>query len=213
MDFSVEEYKKKQEKKKLKEVKIKRKKTRNQLIAFFIIFSIMGLLLSVTEMGCNFLEDYFINSKIDPFIEQAKGMDNFRADEGVKYYIEDSSNFKMLMKQNFTESWLIGLQKRIAGINLFCGREYKAYKSYNKYRLYFGSLIPEKEVIEILSVEIATSKDSAQYKDCGELIEYFFDNYSDKKQIAEPWYSEVVIVEQNYRLLNGSKKEMNEFIR
>ena len=214
MDFNIEEYKKKQEAKKRKEIRLKRKKTRNQLIAFALISVFLGYILSLTEMGCDFLENYFIESEVKPILAQAKALDNYKPEYGYPYEPEKSDHFKRLIKQHFTnDSWLIGLQERVARTNYFWSRDYKAYRSFHKLRVYFGQFLPETKVIEIFSMEISTSKDSGQFKDCGELMEEFFLQYSEKKHIAEPWYSDVVKVEQNWRLLSTSKKQINEFVR
>ncbi|WP_372368960.1 hypothetical protein [Candidatus Uabimicrobium sp. HlEnr_7] len=208
MDFDVEDYQRRQEVRRKKDVAIRRKKTRNQIIGASIIFTILALILSVTEMGCDFLQNY-IDDQVKPYIEQAKKIDSLP--QGSIFYPEDSKTFNGLMEKNFKGSWLIGIQDYVCDMNLFWSRSYKAYRSYNKYRIYFGTFFPEK-IPEFMFTEISMSKDSGQFKTCGELIEYFYYKYGNKLKEVEPWSTKIQDVEVHWKQINASKRLTNEFV-
>lgn len=208
MDFDVEEYKKKQEARRQKDLAIKRKKMRNQAIGATIIFICLGTLLSTTEMGCDLMQGQ-IDGYVQPFLDQAKRIDNHPAD--YPYYPGLKPTFQDLMKKNFKDSRLISIQKYICDMNLFWSRSYKAYKSYKKYRQYFGCFIEDK-VPELYFYEISSAIDSGQFKDCGELIEIFESLYAHKHNEIEPWFSKVQKIKIRWSQLNGAKREVNEFV-
>ena len=207
MDFNVEEYQKRQEARRQKDLAVQRKKNRNQIIGASLIFLIVGFVLSTTEMGCDFIQRY-IDGEVKTYLDQAQKAANV---EPEFFYPEDDKIFQSSMKQNFEGSHLITLQNYVCNMNLFFSRSYRTYKSFNKLRIYFGGFFPER-IPEILYREIAAAKDSGQFKDCGMLIEYFYYKYGEKLQTTKPWDEKIHNVEINWKLINASKRDTNEFV-
>ncbi|BBM82928.1 hypothetical protein [Candidatus Uabimicrobium amorphum] len=208
MDFDVEDYKRRQEARRKKDVAIRRKKARNQAIGATIVFVCLSAMLSTTEMGCDFLQSH-VDSYVDPFIAQAKRIDNHP--KGYPYYPGLKPTFQDLMKKNFKDSWLISIQKYVCDMNLFWSRSYKAYLSYKKYRQYFGCFMPEK-IPEFYFYEMSSAIDCGQFKDCGEIIDIFYAKYSHKLNQVEPWASKIKKIKIRWDQINPAKRAINEFV-